>query len=125
MERTRSLLAVLGLCITVAACQPQPHRITGKDDLLAAAGFRILPADTPLRQTSLRQLPPHVFSRLMRDGRAFYVYPDPTGCACLYVGDQTAYASYRKSLFDKQFANEQSLTPNEVTMSWDWGPWGG
>jgi len=123
MERIRPALAVLGLCITIAACQNQQQGVAGKEDLLAAAGFRILPADTPLRQTSLRQLPPHVFSRLMRDGRAFYVYSDPTVCVCLYVGDQTAYASYRKTAFDKQFVNEQSLAPNEVTI-WDWGPWG-
>ena len=70
--------------------------------------------------------PAHRFSRQIRDGRVFYVYPDPTVCVCLYVGDQNAYATYRKNMFDKQLADEQQMTAQEMEMnSWDWGPWGG
>ena len=83
-------------------------------------------ANTPARQHSFKQLPAHRFSRQIRDGRVFYVYPDPTVCVCLYVGDQNAYALYRKNMFDKQLADEQQMTAQEMEMySWDWGPWGG
>ncbi len=45
---------------------------------------------------------------------------------CLYVGDQNAYALYRKNMFDKQLADENAMTAQEMEMySWDWGPWGG
>ena len=93
---------------------------------MTAAGFKFLPANTPERQMQFRQLPPHKFSRQIRDGRVFYVYPDPTVCVCLYVGDQNAYATYRKNMFDKQLADEQQMTAQDMEMySFDWGPWGG
>jgi hypothetical protein len=73
-----------------------------------------------------RFLPPHKFSRKVNDGRVFYVYPDPTLCGCLYVGDQTAYTTYRNNVFQKNLADEQAMTANEMSMdNWDWGPWGG
>ena len=66
-----------------------------------------------------------MFSQQIRDSRVVYAYRDPTVCACLYVGDQNAYATYRKYAFEKQLASEQAMTANEMAMSWDWGPWGG
>ena len=62
--------------------------------MLTASGFKFVPANTPQRQAAFKQLPPHKFSRQIRDGQVFYVYPDPTVCVCLYVGDQKAYATY-------------------------------
>ena len=59
------------------------EKIAGKEDILSAAGFKFLPANTPQRVFSFKQLPPHQFSRQIRDGQVFYVYPDPTVCACL------------------------------------------
>jgi hypothetical protein len=125
MKRSRSVLAVLGLGMVIVGCQSPQQRIAGKEDLLTAAGFKYLPANTPQRLASFQQLPPHVFSQQIRYGRVFYVYPDPTVCACLYVGDRNAYATYRKYVFEKQLAGEQAMTANEMAMSWDWGPWGG
>lgn len=125
MRRIGAILVLLGLCGAIAACQSPQQRIAGKEDLLSAAGFKIVQANTPQRQTSLQQLPPHKFSRQIRDGRLFYVYPDPTVCACLYVGDQKAYGAYRKEVFEKHLADEQAMTANEMADYWDWGPWGG
>ena len=72
----------------------------------AAAAAQILPSDP--------------------DGRVFYVYPDPTVCVCLYVGDQNAYATYRKNVFEQNLADEQAMTAQTMAMNdWDWGPWGG
>jgi hypothetical protein len=126
MKRIGTTLAALGLCVTVVACQSPQQKIANKEDMLTAAGFRFVPANTPERQAKFATLPPHKFARQMRDGRVFYVYPDPTVCVCLYVGDQNAYATYRKNVFEKRLADEQAMTANEMAMNeWDWGPWGG
>jgi hypothetical protein len=90
MIRFRTTLAALGLCMTVAACQTPQQKIASKEDMLTAAGFKFRPINTPQRQAALQQLPPHKFCRKVNDGRVFYVYPDPTVCGCLYVGDQNA-----------------------------------
>ena len=66
-----------------------------------------------------------MFSQQIRDSRVFYAYRDPTVCACLYVGDQNAYATCRKHAFEKQLASGRTMTANAMAMSCDWGPWGG
>ena len=118
-------LSILAQSVVAAACQTPQQKIAGKEDILSAAGFKFLPANTPQRLASFKQLPPHQFSRQMRDGQVFYVYPDPTVCACLYVGNQAAYARYQKDVFEKQLANEQAMTAQDMAMTWDWGPWDG
>ncbi len=69
--------------------------------MLVAAGFKFVPVNTPARQASFKQLPPNKFTRETRDGRAFYVYPDPMVCGCPYVGDQRAYGTYNFNLLQK------------------------
>jgi hypothetical protein len=119
-------LAAVGLSVLLAACQTPQQKIAGKEDMLSAAGFKFLPANTPQRQAAFQRLPPHQFSRTIKNGQVFYVYPDPTVCVCLYVGDQQAYGTYRKNMFEKQLADENAMTANEMAMNdWDWGPWGG
>ncbi len=126
MNRIVTILAALGLCVAVAACQSPQQRVAGKEDQLTAAGFKFVPANTPQRQANFKLLPPHKFSRQIRDGRLFYVYPDPTICVCLYVGDAKAYATYRQNVFQQNLADEQAMTAETMSMNdWDWGPWGG
>ena len=123
MTRIGTTLAALGLCVAAAACESPQQKIANKEDMLTVAGFKFVPANTPQRQVAFKQLPPHKFARQIRDGRVFYVYPDPTVCGCLYVGDQNAYGTYRANAFAKNLADEQAMTANEMSM--DWGPWGG
>ena len=92
----RQLQPFWHLPVAIAACQTPQQKIAGKEDILTAAGFKFLPANTLQRVASFRQLPPHQFSRQIRDGRVFYVWPDRTVCACLYVGNQAAYAAYQR-----------------------------
>lgn len=126
MKRIATIVALLGTGLVAAGCQTTTSQIASKEDVMTASGFKFIPANTPERQMQFKQLPPHKFSRQIRDGRVFYVYPDPTVCVCLYVGDQNAYATYRKNMFSKQLADEQQMTAQEMEMnSFDWGPWGG
>jgi hypothetical protein len=125
MMRIGTTLTLLAQSVATAACQSPQQKIAGKEDLLTAAGFKFLPANTPQRVASFKQLPAHQFSRQIRDGRVFYVWPDPTVCACPYVRNQAAYAAYQKDVFEKQLANEQAMTATDMAMTWDWGPWGG
>lgn len=118
----------LGLCIAVTACnKPDPSRgIMNKEDMLAASGFKFVPANTPARQEAFQRLPPHQFSREVRDGKVLYVYADPTICVCIYVGGQKAYGTYQARRLDKRLADEQAQTAAASDMwmtTWNWGPW--
>lgn len=60
MMRIGTTLTILALSVATAACQTPQQKIAGKEDILTAAGFKFLPANTPQRVASLRQLPPHL-----------------------------------------------------------------
>jgi hypothetical protein len=84
------LAAAIGLSVAgCATLQMQETRTT--EQLLAAAGFQAKTADTPEKATHLGTLPPHMMLRRDRNGEAYYVYADPTGCRCLYTGSEQQY----------------------------------
>lgn len=118
MVRTRRILVAFAACAAMSACA----QVQQKEDLLAAAGFTLVPANTPQRQASLSTLPPHKFVRQLRNNVVIYTYADPTICDCLYVGNQAAYDRYRQDVFAQNIANEQEMTAQMNSM--DWGPWG-
>ena len=120
MRWMRSALAFIVVCVAVSACANQ---VQNKEDMLAASGFTVVPANTPQRQTSLTTLPPHKFVQQVRKNAVIYVYADPTICQCLYVGNQAAYDRYRANVFQKKLADEQAFTAQVNEMNWEgWGP---
>jgi hypothetical protein len=110
---------MLVLPVALVGCANQ---VQTKEDMLAAAGFTLVPANTPQRQASLSSLPPHKFVHQVRGNKVLFTYADPTICDCLYVGDQAAYDRYRANVFQKQIADEQQMTAQINEMNW--GPWG-
>lgn len=106
--------------VFLSGCSSQ--MVKDKEDMLAASGFTLVPANTPSRQRSMAQLPPHKFVRQMRDDKVIYVYADPTICNCLYIGGQAAYGQYRANVFQQRIADEQQMTADMAQM--EWGPWG-
>ena len=119
MLRIPSGLFFLAACVAVAGCAAQVQQ---KEDLLAAAGFTLVPANTPERQAKLAAMPPHKFVHQVRNNAVVFTYADPTICDCLYVGNQAAYDRYRQEVFAKNIANEQQATAEDYQM--DWGGWG-
>jgi hypothetical protein len=119
MPGIRSTLVLLVMCTAVPACT---NSVQNKEDLLAAAGFTLVPVNSPQRQASLATLPPHKFVHQIRNNTVIFTYADPTICDCLYVGNQAAYDRYRQDVFVKHIADEQQMTAQMNEM--DWGPWG-
>jgi hypothetical protein len=79
----------------------QEARVEGDEHLLTDAGFHSVPADTPVREAELAKLRPDAVTEVRRGDRTFYVYPDPKGCHCLYVGSSDEHDEYRKLLYQK------------------------
>jgi hypothetical protein len=124
--RKARLLLVLATAFAVGGCaemRRQEARDTG--DLLVAAGFRSKPADTPEREQRLRALPPLKMVSQSKDGHLVYRYADPYSCDCLYVGDEQAYAEYKRLALKKQVAEERlEAAEAEESAAMDWGLWG-
>lgn len=113
---TLGLLLLAGCARQIAADQ---------ENLLAAAGFRVVPADTPARVASLQSLPAREVVRTTRDGHPVWLYADAEFCRCLYVGGEQAYQSYARLRVQERIASLQAQTAQLNAMSWNgWGPWG-
>lgn len=82
----------IGLGLLVLGCAMSPAR--KKENLLDAAGFRIVAANTSEKIQALKTLPAGKISRVERDGTTYFVYPDAEGCRCLHVGHQEQYDRY-------------------------------
>lgn len=86
--------------------------------LLSAAGFRMIPADTPQKQQVLAQLPAGQL-RFYRNAKGtVFWYADPVGCKCVYEGDQRAYDRYQDLKIQQRDvqAYEQEAEMNQGLM---------
>jgi hypothetical protein len=121
--RTASVLAVLAAALTVSACQSTSTR---KEDMLAAAGFKIRLADTPAKLANLQKLPPNTFvPRTVDGGQTVFVYADPVVCKCLYVGSQQAYQTFQGLAFEQRVSSQDLLAAQmNADATWDYGVWG-
>ncbi|HZR79677.1 MAG TPA: hypothetical protein VFD92_01160 [Candidatus Binatia bacterium] len=130
MRRWMWLLApAVAFTLSAAGCaamrQEEVHR---KENLLAAAGFRMKPADTPEKLAQLQAMPQtRMVARPAPQGGVVYTYADAQGCKCLYTGKAEEYQRYRQLAMQQQVAEAQveAAEANEAAaMDWGWwGPW--
>ena len=122
---------ILILVISIVGCAAiQSNKTQEQEQLLSAAGFKMIPATTQAEIENLNTLTPHKVMFSVKDNKPLYWYADPTNCKCVYTGDQAAYQRYEKLLTESQIADEveQAAISNEVASDnmWGWmgGPWG-
>ena len=65
--------------------------------LLISSGFNPIAATTPDMVARLNSLPANRFALRSKQGRPYYIYADPSGCGCAYVGTVAAMNKYRAS----------------------------
>jgi len=108
--------------LTMAGCaglQTQNTRAT--EQLLAEAGFEMMPADSPEKLTHLQTLTPGKIIRHEADGQLYYVFADRTVCRCLYAGTQPQYEKYRALVRQRIEADEATLVTRESSDFRLWG----
>src|SRR5215469_10004125 len=102
MKTIRTLLAA-GLLMTWAVgCSSTGE----KESMLSAAGFKMVPANTPERQARLKLLPADEITPVQRDGVNYYTFPDPKQNV-LYVGQEQQFQEYQRLRLQKQMADEE------------------
>jgi len=119
-RRARGLLA-LAVVLAVTGCASiRRNEAASTEELLAAAGFQMRPADTPERLAELNSLPRQKFVTTIKDGNVVYTYADPDKCHCLYVGGQREYSVYDQLKINKEIATDEA----EATIGYPWSsPW--
>jgi hypothetical protein len=124
----RCSIAGVGLAVALAGCAAiDRHEAEQTEQLLAAAGFEMRPADTPTKLADLGRLQQHKLVRHERDGEATYVYADAADCKCLYSGDERNYDQFEKLRVQEDVAQQEMMAAEmnqESAMNWElWGPW--
>ena len=121
-----AVAGVTAVMLTATATSAQTGKISSKESDLAAAGFQARTADNPDRQAMLGRLPAKKILLRSYNGVSHYVYADPKGCNCIYVGDAAAYQAYTQARQQQATVDEQEWTAQSYADArWNWGAWGG
>jgi hypothetical protein len=120
MKLFKSIVVVSALCVAAAGCESNTKF---KEDMLASSGFKQTRPNTPVQLASMKSLPPHKLTKTTYKGKTVWVYPDPTICACLYVGNQAAYDAYVQRQRQRNQLDAATVTVPEQAMGWDFAPW--
>ena len=92
----RALLAMLPLAFAIGMTACATTTAAPKTEaLLSQAGFRQLSADTPQKVAHVQTLPDRRLVARTYEEKKYYVYSDPEGCKCVYVGSPAQYQSYQ------------------------------
>src|SRR5215468_8180589 len=94
------------------------------ENLLSAAGFRTIVANTPQRQQHLKTLPADKVVLVQRNGKNYYVYADPAHYQ-IYVGNPSQYQQYQQLRLARNLVQDQLATAelNQQAAS-NWDSWG-
>ena len=120
MKQAFKILGTITLLAIAAGCASTTTQTT---DLLSAAGFRLLVADTPEKQQVLATLTPDKLSLVIWKGKQFYVQPASNNQA--YVGTPAEYQTYQQLRLAKQLSNDNLMAAQMNQAANDrWGVWG-
>jgi hypothetical protein len=113
-------IALLALASGCAGTQTQT-----KENLLIAAGFKVIVPHTAAQQQKLKALPAGKVTLVQKDRKTYYVFPDAANNQA-YIGGSTQYQAYKQLRLANKLANE-NLEAAELNQdaSMDWGGWGG
>jgi len=122
MKKLKTLLSIAVLLAMAIGCATTKDR----ENMLSAAGFKMMPANTPEKEAHLKSLPNDKITTVQREGTTYYVFPDQKNNVA-YVGQAKQYQEYQKLRYQKQLADEQLNTAEMYNQaSWGaWGPWQG
>ena len=125
MKQPFNLFRIIGAIALLTLAIGSATNGTQTTDLLTAAGFRLLPADTPQKQELLNTLPKGQLSLITWKGKTFYVQPASVPNQA-YVGTPAEYQTYQQLRLAKQLSNDNLMAAqmNQDAMYRWGGAWG-
>jgi hypothetical protein len=117
--RILSAIALLALAVGCASTQ-------SKENLLVAAGFKVITPKTATQEQKLKALPADKVTSVQKSGKTYYVFPDSAHNQA-YVGGPKQYEAYRQLRLEKKLADEklEAAEMNLEASTMDgWGGWG-
>jgi len=116
------IIAGIALIIMATGCATTQTAQT--TEMLTAAGFKLVSADTPKKQELLRSLPADQLSMITWKGKTFYVQPDVSQNRA-YVGTPVEYHAYERLRMERQLRNDRLLAAEmDYSSMGRWNAWG-
>jgi hypothetical protein len=119
--RTVLVLALAAMMILTGCATIRRSGARSTEEMLAAAGFVMRPADTAEQHQRLAARPPYRLESHTKDGTVVYTYADPDGCKCLHVGGPKEYSEYQHLRLQRQIAADEVWGPTRPTWSGTYG----
>ena len=121
---TSTLVACTELLIGCATTQSSTQN---RESMLVASGFKVITPKTAAQQQKLQKLPPGKVTMIQKDGKTYYVFPDPANNRA-YIGRPKEYQAYQQLRATNKLAKENVETAEmyqDTEMEWSmWGGWG-
>jgi hypothetical protein len=118
-----SLIGAFALLVLAAGCASTQTQ--NKENLLIAAGFKVIVPSTAAQQQKLQALPAGKVTLVQKSGTIYYVFPDAANNQA-YVGGPEQYQAYKQLRLENKLANdnlEAAEMNQDASMNWD--TWGG
>lgn len=118
-------LAAVALAALAVSCTSEFQE---KENLAAAAGFKVITPTTQRQKELLPTLPKNKVTQITHEGKTYYVLPDLKNNRA-YVGGPKQYQAYQQLRLQKQLSDQalETAQMNQMAaMNWGmWGGWGG
>ncbi len=96
-----SLLAMLAV-----GCATSP--VKRAESMLTQSGFKAVPITTAAQQKEVAALPVNRISAVKRNGKGYFVFPDPGG-KIIYVGNKTQLHAYKEAVSDLRLKQDAEM----------------
>jgi len=94
---TWKVYCIILVSVLAGGCaESHVERAQRVEPMLAQAGFRMVPANTPTRTQKLAYIVPLRMSYVSRDGKLSYWFADPYVCHGIYVGNEQNYSQFEQ-----------------------------
>ncbi|MEO6053072.1 MAG: hypothetical protein ABIP97_03585 [Chthoniobacterales bacterium] len=125
LKKITLLCSLAAVALTMSSCSYiQQANAKNKESLLAAAGYKAIPAQTARQQARLQAMKPYKTIVRHKGGKTFYTYADPKH-NLLYVGGPANYQRYKKLGLQQSMADDEIIAESdEQAEMMDWGAWG-
>src|SRR5260370_39746822 len=97
------------------------HEAGSTEQLRAAAGSQIPPADTPERAHDLAVMPPLKIVARTQDNDVRYTFADPYKCRCLYIGGSKAYSAQHHLVTEQPVGQQPRRAREDSRKPHAWG----
>jgi hypothetical protein len=107
-------------------CATTQSSTQNRESMLVAAGFKVITPKTAAQQQKLQKLPAGKVTMIQKNGKTYYVFPDPANNRA-YIGRPKEYQAYQQLRATNKLANENLETAQmyqDAEMQWSmWGGW--